>query len=183
MAGDRYDIINIALRGVSIHARAWRATKDAVACFNRFLVSIHARAWRATIKTIPGFKFLVFQFTPARGGRRPGMGTITQSGGFNSRPRVAGDSARANIDCVHAAFQFTPARGGRLLIFPAFARFLAFQFTPARGGRHQDEAEFLDVYKFQFTPARGGRRQKTNQFVPLTEFQFTPARGGRQHAD
>ena len=62
---------------VSIHARAWRATpsRPRDACARR--VSIHARAWRATWRTAANAgSFSSFQFTPARGGRpssRPRM--------------------------------------------------------------------------------------------------------------
>ena len=55
---------------VSIHARAWRATL-APAVVERLLdVSIHARAWRATTVPATPMRLFVFQFTPARGGRR-----------------------------------------------------------------------------------------------------------------
>ena len=77
-------------------------------------VSIHARAWRATKGYYVVSNITLFQFTPARGGRRCASGATTRSRGFNSRPRVAGDiltasRTRARRVSIHArAWRATP---------------------------------------------------------------------------
>ncbi len=79
---------------VSIHARAWRATLSPFVSSCSTFVSIHARAWRATRGSCAERSPGMFQFTPARGGRRQRGGLRPPLTGFNSRPRVAGDNAR-----------------------------------------------------------------------------------------
>ena len=49
MAGDRRGAAHLIRTGVSIHARAWRATLHQVLVGVLAVVSIHARAWRATL--------------------------------------------------------------------------------------------------------------------------------------
>ena len=78
--------------GVSIHARAWRATPCECYCRTIQAVSIDARAWRATRRPRIWRGRCVFQSTPAHGGR---LSTIWL---LNSR----------------CQFQSTPAHGGRL---------------------------------------------------------------------
>ncbi len=88
-----FKVINILIQ-VSIHARAWRATESAQVDNDLVPVSIHARAWRATLYAEQTGHAVQFQFTPARGGRPVCVSaTRIDANGFNSRPRVAGDSA------------------------------------------------------------------------------------------
>ena len=103
----------------------------------RLHVSIHARTWRATPVHCCTSLWLLFQFTPARGGRRSAVRTSRASiyVCFNSRPHVAGDQPKSDGKCDNHVFQFTPARGGRLQKFALEGRGEQFQFTPARGGR------------------------------------------------
>ena len=144
-------------------------------------VSIHARAWRATVAASASFAVLVFQFTPARGGRRASASRTNKHWSFNSRPRVAGDihpptNPLGKQVSIHArawratqsprktmsrnGFQFTPARGGRPIVLGFRHLPFQFQFTPARGGRLRTLPRFSTGNTFQFTPARGGRPRR-----------------------
>ena len=145
----------------------------------------------------------MFQFTPARGGRRGPCGArpveqlvsiharawratrcrapgVPLSLRFNSRPRVAGDPTRRRGD-GRGRFQFTPARGGRHASHSFAASWIVFQFTPARGGRPHSPSSATPTWWFQFTPARGGRRHfyGHNQIVAVC-FNSRPRVAGDQ---
>ena len=146
---------------VSIHARTRRATRrpsrgiaPRPSCFNprpraagdarsyrasrASEVSIHARARRATPSPDHHGTQLMFQSTPARGGRH--------------RSRC---SAR-----IHETVSIH-ARTRRATAAPmsSYRRVLWFQSTPARGGRRRRPGTgSRGVHVFQSTPARGGRR-------------------------
>ena len=102
-------------KNVSIHARPRRATGDPWVIDRGSLVSIHARPRRATGIMCNFLSGVVFQSTPARGGRQDGQdyldvnsqvsiharprratsGSISRQGPiwcFNPRPPAAGDS-------------------------------------------------------------------------------------------
>ena len=115
MAGDVPFSLDVIHGIVSIHARAWRATRGGMRLQRRAPVSMHARAWRATATSAERRTVsMVFQFTPARGGRPCNMARRRKRRqGFNSRPRVAGDQLNRTNDFDAVMFQFTPARGGR----------------------------------------------------------------------
>ena len=141
---------------VSIHARTRRATPTQP-CSNRMRVSIHARtrratSYRQTFRLVP----MLFQSTPARGGRRR-IATTANRAGFNPRPHAAGDAAtvvqRARLAC------FNP--------------------RPHAAGDASNPSATVPACMFQSTPARGGRRQPTSPQPAPTMFQSTPARGGR----
>ncbi len=120
---------------VSIHARAWRATGDTRRATHPAHVSIHARAWRATLRC-----------ARAARARR----------GFNSRPRVAGDTA-LKPSFPNAPFQFTPARGGRPGKLRAWCARGRFNSRPRVAGDELCRKRAERARWFQFTPARGGR--------------------------
>ena len=73
MEGDAGEYETLQKHIVSIHALAWRATAYDPALTDNEYVSIHALAWRATF----GQQFFCLA-----------------AGGFNSRPRMEGDSGR-----------------------------------------------------------------------------------------
>ena len=79
---------------VSIHARTWRATALRLVARPLNDVSIHARTWRATFNDQSKNDDSMFQFTPARGGRRQYIVVQVCGCCFNSRPHVAGDDQR-----------------------------------------------------------------------------------------
>ena len=92
MAGDADRDRELSAAGVSIHARAWRATAVQEELAVGIVVSIHARAWRATLLS------KVRQNRPvvsihARAWRATNHDVVlcVSSSGFNSRPRMAGD--------------------------------------------------------------------------------------------
>jgi hypothetical protein len=151
----------LAAHDVSIHARAWRATRhlgagQLVAPY----VSIHARAWRAT--TLGGDGILLnklFQSTPALGGRRFRMAAAMRySACFNPRPRMAGD-------LCHVAGQ---------------GNVQWFQSTPAHGGRHSGGQRFTGRPPVSIH-ARAWRAtvEQAVLFAHTEPFQSTPAHGGR----
>ena len=152
-----------------------------VAISARMTVSIHARAWRATRRGPDcGSRAERFQSTPARGGRRsptslPHVPTLR----FNPRPRVAGDRSITSNEQPTDQFQSTPARGGRLRCARVPGSSPMFQSTPARGGRLIFRAKCRGPQSFQSTPARGGRRFHRPAASLSEPFQSTPARGGR----
>ncbi len=170
---------NLSRLGVSIHARAWRATKTAAINGGFANVSIHARAWRATpspTRTIrlgcfnsrprvagdmgtrlSGLHTSLFQFTPARGGRRPRTEDVGVFRRFNSRPRVAGDICLVSSWSIRPRFNSRPRVAGDMNILFHFVVEILFQFTPARGGRPIGAPMLAMFVMFQFTPARGGR--------------------------
>ena len=76
---------------VSIHARAWRATRRSAVPSSAQRVSIHARAWRAT-----GFAPLLWS--------KPIC--------FNPRPRMAGDFCARNCPCSLRCFNPRPRMAG-----------------------------------------------------------------------
>ena len=156
MAGDEAIVKAILGDGVSIHARAWRATASPSLryCDNEFqftpahggrqlvddaipagVVSIHARAWRATrfLWRVCGCPHVSIH---ARAWRATGV--------------VCGQPEPP-------WFQFTPAHGGRLVSLKASTVPVMFQFTPAHGGRPAPVSVSRYSFVFQFTPAHGGR--------------------------
>ena len=149
--------VRVAERGVSIHARAWRATLRAVGIDEGVGVSIHARAWRATSRRSPRL--------PPRC--------------FNSRPRVAGDGTTSGLGVEAPSFQFTPARGGRPLAGMTYQQGNTFQFTPARGGRPRTPAATPPGSRFNSRPRVAGDSSWLVPTMWFAAFQFTPARGGR----
>ncbi len=103
-------------------------------------------------------RWLRFQSTPPRGGRRgasyiayrmpevsihaPAWGATKDSGlpprcsnGFNPRPRVGGDAANSSTSNPLNTFQSTPPRGGRRTDPFWQINYPPFQSTPPRGGR------------------------------------------------
>ena len=140
-------------------------------------VSIHARAWRATVAASASFAVLVFQFTPARGGRRASASRTNKHWSFNSRPRVAGDihpptNPLGKQVSIHArAWRATSA-------LHEFSNVSRFQFTPARGGRRWAGVVVLILEWFQFTPARGGRLGHFPRFRPFRCFNSRPRVAG-----
>ena len=77
-------------------------------------VSIHARAWRATRRRRRGSRKCWFQFTPARGGRPPVESRRKRRNTFQFTPARGGRPPYPIKPVPHGSFQFTPARGGRL---------------------------------------------------------------------
>ncbi len=104
----RLDLAHI----VSIHARARRATFRGFASGYGYRVSIHARARRATVIVrvlrVPN----AFQSTPAHGGRQFPTPTTSAFGGFNPRPRTAGDSCWENRRRSPRCFNPRPRTAG-----------------------------------------------------------------------
>ena len=144
----------------------------------------------------------MFQFTPARGGRRsPSPRPRRRAWGFNSRPRVAGDSPCRWNRRGSRCFNSRPRVAGDQSTLATLAATL-FQFTPARGGRRHDlwprsGSAIVSIH------ARAWRATPRRDDLPAGEhvsiharawratsnscghasgqsFQFTPARGGRQ---
>ena len=76
-------------------------------------VSIHARAWRATRSHAEGDAANPFQFTPARGGRRSHAESDAVHHPFQFTPARGGRRPDHRAAPAHRWFQFTPARGGR----------------------------------------------------------------------
>ena len=198
VAGDFFAFAFSFLISVSIHARAWRATRVDLRALVARSVSIHARAWRATIPhrltaIICRFQFtparggrhllslrlarcLLFQFTPARGGRPWRSGQTDMRGvSIHARAWRATLRVRAVLFCL--GFQFTPARGGRRHASVSSFSF-AFQFTPARGGRRRAGPAISDRRCFNSRPRVAGD-DKPKFLMQGAKFQFTPARGGR----
>jgi len=143
----------------------------------------------------------MFQFTPARGGRRRFVNEIfipkvsihararratytprqdiPSPPRFNSRPRAAGDDIEAFDERVIKVSIHARARRATQLI-TNFAQDIWFQFTPARGGRRR-VVRWLPPHGLVSIHARA--RRATLPVVVLIGtllFQFTPARGGRQ---
>ena len=149
----------LARRGVSIHARTWRAMLSELQTQRRQPVSIHARTWRAIRIDGAIYEVIIkFQSTPARGGRScvlriSPLTTLFQStparGGrfgdtirgwkcgkcFNPRPHVAGD-VRVGANVVHGrCFNPRPHVAGDCVLRSGNLSPVLFQSTPARGGR------------------------------------------------
>ena len=190
------------VRPVSIHARTWRATAPGAVPVSEPGVSIHARTWRATawsISTICPCRFnsrphvagdmggklaqprvIVFQFTPARGGRLLGHA----------------------LEELGASFQFTPARGGRpaAASMRTLSKVVSIHARTWRATRCRTRAS-RRCRRFNSRPHVAGdcaagrtdpRRDCFNSrphvagddvmtilVAPRSAFQFTPARGGR----
>ena len=159
--------------GVSIHARAWRATSltaayDPLVRFQstpnlaeRCAVSIHARAWRATssAQQISG---------------------ILAS--FNPRPRMAGDLRAKSKTATLTEFQSTPAHGGRHAPEADADNTWEFQSTPAHGGRLVNDRRFqLCHLCFNPRPRMAGDTRSMLRPSLRSLFQSTPAHGGRRH--
>ena len=124
----------------------------------------------------------MFQFTPARSGRRPAFTShIRCLRSSNSRPREAGDLIRIVWIEVPRKFQFTPARSGRPshglsfpppFVVPIHAR--AKRATSRKARRN---------WRPKVVPIHARAKRATSQCltsgVPPRLFQFTPARSGR----
>ncbi len=97
-------------------------------------VSIHARAGRATSSpSITQTSIGCFNSRP-RGAGDLKLAGAYQRASFNSRPRGAGDtSCSAHTSCAKR-FQFTPARGGRLVRRRAFLKLRRFNSRPRGAG-------------------------------------------------
>ncbi len=172
-AGDIHNWGRGGQRIVSTHARARRATNDAICGQLGISVSTHARARRATSSVA----------------RVLGASHDAQDVGFNSRPRAAGDpqwqraqstrrrersvsthararraTAPSTSDCTHARLTWTMT---------------TFQLTPARGGRPR-------ISRVRVVPTVSTHARARRATAPLRHshrgdsFQLTPARGGRQ---
>ena len=93
MAGDLNGEILGPILEVSIHARAWGATRALKSASETVDVSIHARAWRATFvgDKSGSMSGVSIHARAWRATRRPGESAerLTR---FNPRPRMAGDS-------------------------------------------------------------------------------------------
>ena len=244
MAGDKLVDDAIPAGVVSIHARAWRATRRRCSrtsprrCFNSRPRMAGDSNQAETVVSQFKFQFTPahggrqlsqtrrlgtyqFQFTPAHGGRLAGArnphrpvrvsiharawrATASSpleiwSYGFNSRPRMAGDSGVSfemyDISVsIHArawratrplsrpywvtAFQFTPAHGGRRLPLLFAIAIMSFNSRPRMAGDNLSTTPFRRA-SFQFTPAHGGRRASSGACAVARTFQFTPAHGGR----
>ncbi len=131
---------------VSIHAPAWRATWAGLATAHHQNVSIHAPAWRAT----------------GIGGKR---GICPRS--FNPRPRMEGDPILWGQESSPRLFQSTPPHGGRRGQDwqPHITKM--FQSTPPHGGRPAGTHTKIGTYTlFQSTPPHGGRQLPTGGVPP-----------------
>ena len=163
-----------------------REAGDGAAPFWRWQVGvpIHARAKRATSvrRPLPAFNSM-FQFTPARSGRRRSKPWLLAARGrSNSRPREAGDGSVEQAVLDLSGFQFTPARSGRLDTFSAGMLIQdGSNSRPREAGDIPISMNGTRRLKFQFTPARSGRRAVGRQWGRHKQFQFTPARSGRRN--
>ena len=140
---------------VSIHARAKRATAggriaaDRYARFNSRPREAGDFSLTATVST------LLFQFTPARSGRR------------TRAPRLG-----LRHVSIHARAKRATSRRQRC------GTSFGFQFTPARSGRRELTKVTLDASVFQFTPARSGRRRRSGRAEVLCGFNSRPREAG-----
>ncbi len=123
-------------------------------------VSIHARARRATVDKFTQETGELFQFTPARGGRRCSSRVCIPSPGF----------------------QFTPARGGRhddygtgRLVYD-----VSIHARARRATGHPAQSPSR-VIRFNSRPREAGDKSTFTSFTADNVFQFTPARGGRRN--
>ena len=167
------------ISGVSIHARVRRATSTAHHLRTRMRVSIHARVRRATIGTGAITHVVMFQSTPAYGGR-PGQGPATAAprNGFNPRPRTAGDAQACRVFHYVKQFQSTPAYGGR---HRSIVHFVAGHDVSihARVRRATTRGWRLgDLAMFQSTPAYGGRRLRSPRRRQPKSFNPRPRTAG-----
>ena len=111
-------------------------------------VSIHARAWRATLLLNKVITISEFQFTPARGGRPSPCQMDPDGLLFQFTPARGGRPAH---DETHALDRLVSIHARAWRATSSLASLLwkwAFQFTPARGGRrawHPDCAVFALV--------------------------------------
>ena len=146
---------------VSIHARAWRATRVCGGCARSHCVSIHARAWRATCaaRAYPSTP-CSFNSRPRVAGDQPFLLSISIPQGFNSRPRVAGDMGEE--------------QRGEVPEVSIHAR--AWRATPRPSRRSRS------CTRFNSRPRVAGDTRRSTSARRSTQFQFTPARGGRQSA-
>ena len=161
-------IAAVLVNGVSIHARARRATLITF-IFNFPMICFNPRPRTAGDSVVdhPQAGDFRFQSTPAHGGRLAeklydalelivsihARARRATSGGttlrwpckrFNPRPRTAGDRSIASVKVPFTGFQSTPAHGGRLYLANELLSITEFQSTPAHGGRHPfSEAGFL----------------------------------------
>ncbi len=156
VAGDRFLDPLHPPRSVSIHARAWRATWSPGGRTSRGRFNSRPRVAGDILGLAVRAEGIVFQFTPARGGRPFAETMRSPLSGFNSRPRVAGDRISSD-DVLAVLFQFTPARGGRQCPRPIGRRwkYVSIHARAWRATRYQSYTSL--EREFQFTPARGGR--------------------------
>ncbi len=129
----------------------------------------------AAEQTVP----VLFQFTPARGGRHDIGARRVAWNGFNSRPRVAGDVWYGRRSVFGGMFQFTPARGGRHFKGQPTWQLPSFNSRPRVAGDYDVTYTVKGEQCFNSRPRVAGdllRFSKSRYFIG---FQFTPARGGR----
>ena len=142
---------------VSIHAPAWGATTAHAGNNDTWPVSIHAPAWGATTATKPALAKLSFQSTLPRGERHGNLYAPTWS----------------------SVFQSTLPRGERLegLRMPR----MDWSFNPrSRVGSDLGHCVQTNQYmEFQSTLPRGERRVATRMLKELKMFQSTLPRGER----
>ena len=137
-------------------------------------VSIHARAWRATRSHAEGDAANPFQFTPARGGRRSHAESDAVHHPFQFTPARGGRRPDHRAAPAHRWFQFTPARGGRRWL-PTPANPRDFVSIHARAWRATPDIEQRTRAHRVSIHARAWRATAV-----VGSFQFTPARGGRR---
>ena len=136
MAGDHRSRRLSVRRSVSIHARAWRATRDprgghhSCARFN----PRPRMAGDASVGIAKGGQQL-FQSTTAHGGRPNDFGGEGWCIPFQSTPAHGGRRVGSTSPPRCGLFQSTPAHGGRRSLVSAMRREHLFQSTPAHGGR------------------------------------------------
>ena len=149
----------VAAQGVSIHARAGRATDGADHLRESAAVSIHARAGRATRTT----------------GRR-----AASRASFNSRTRGACDQRSVRRPCPAGCFNSRTRGACDYLDATPQAPSKSFQFTHARGVRLEHAGQ-VALDGGVSIHARAGRA--TQRYTAITQridmFQFTHARGVR----
>ena len=133
--GDRQHLGAGRLRLISIHAPARGATFVAVMVWSFIVFQFTPpRGGRPTNSAAPR-SAASFQFTPPRGGRRGPTKRTAQTRYFNSRPRAGGDASQARTASgVRSISIHAPARGatqGGLQVQPGAAH---FNSRPRAGG-------------------------------------------------
>ena len=157
MAGDTDMPGTCFLWGVSIHARAWRATGARGGKGGSGSVSIHARAWRATLSPRLKASSRMFQSTPAHGGR---LGAARSCRWYDT-------------------FQSTPAHGGRLGLLADKPRVRGFNPRARMAGDLGGMSHETPVIGFNPRPRMAGDRPCRIALSSGSWFQSTPAHGGR----
>ncbi len=158
-----------AVRMVSIHAPAWRATAAHAAMSQRMRsrVSIHAPAWRATSATLRSQDGLhaVFRSTPPHGGRLARSRWPSASTRFRSTPPHGGRRGYAPVSDDRVSFDPRPRMEGDLGWLPDVPLPRLFRSTPPHGGR--PAARAAAALMFRSTPPHGGRHAAT-AWVPVS---------------